>query len=135
LTAIKGTPAARRYGIASCRGARRRVHARATARQETTVRVAEDPDIVEGWQCIGCGRIEAPRDCIGVCEDRRIEIVDAGAWRHALARARRAEHEAETLRALVGQLARLTPAEGRWRDAFEALQRRARDLIARPRAG
>jgi len=92
--------------------------------------VSESTDIVAGWQCIGCGRIEAPRDCIGVCEDRRIEIVDAGALRRALERARAAEHEAATLRELVSPLARVHPAPGRWRDAFLALQRRARDLLS-----
>ena len=26
-------------------------------------------DIVTVWQCIGCGRIEAPQPGIGVCQD------------------------------------------------------------------
>ena len=32
---------------------------------------------IEAWQCIGCGRIEAPQNCIGVCQDRKVELVDA----------------------------------------------------------
>ena len=29
----------------------------------------------EAWRCIGCGRIEAQRPCIGVCEDRKVRLV------------------------------------------------------------
>jgi len=24
---------------------------------------------LNAWQCIGCGKIEAPQNCIGVCRD------------------------------------------------------------------
>jgi hypothetical protein len=29
-------------------------------------------DYIQAWQCIGCGRIEAPQTCVGVCRDRKI---------------------------------------------------------------
>jgi hypothetical protein len=29
-------------------------------------------DYVKAWQCIGCGKIEAPQACIGVCQDRKV---------------------------------------------------------------
>jgi len=29
------------------------------------------------WQCIGCGKIEGPQACIGVCQDRKVEMVYA----------------------------------------------------------
>ena len=32
---------------------------------------------VKAWQCIGCGKIEAPQTCIGVCQDRKVEFVYA----------------------------------------------------------
>ena len=34
-------------------------------------------DYVEAWQCIGCGKIEAPQTCIGVCRDRKVAFVYA----------------------------------------------------------
>ena len=34
-------------------------------------------ETIRGWQCIGCGRVEAPQNCIGVCRDRKVELVYA----------------------------------------------------------
>ena len=36
------------------------------------------PDTIVGWQCIGCGRVDAPQPCIGVCQDRKVELIAAG---------------------------------------------------------
>jgi uracil-DNA glycosylase len=27
---------------------------------------------VKAWQCVGCGKIEAPQTCIGICQDRKV---------------------------------------------------------------
>jgi len=32
---------------------------------------------VKAWQCIGCGKIDAPQTCIGICQDCRVEFVYA----------------------------------------------------------
>lgn len=87
-------------------------------------------EIIDAWQCTGCGRIDAPRECIGVCQDRALKIVAAGDYLAAVARAQAAEREAEALRALVRQVAHVRPAGERWRETFEAFQRRARALLA-----
>jgi hypothetical protein len=42
-------------------------------------------DYVKAWQCIGCGKIEAPQTCIGVCQDRKVEFVYADEHEEALA--------------------------------------------------
>ena len=34
-------------------------------------------EVIKAWQCIGCGKLEAPQNCIGVCQDRRVELVYA----------------------------------------------------------
>jgi hypothetical protein len=34
-------------------------------------------DHVKAWQCIGCGNIEAPQTCIGVCEHHKVQFVYA----------------------------------------------------------
>ena len=33
-------------------------------------------EVIEAWQCIGCGKLEAPQNCIGACQDRRVELGD-----------------------------------------------------------
>lgn len=88
-------------------------------------------EIIDAFQCMGCGRIDAPQDCIGICQDRAMKIVAAGDYFAALERAEAAEGEAAALRALVRQVAHVRPADDRWRETFEAFQRRARALLAR----
>ena len=84
---------------------------------------ASEPERIRGWRCIGCGKLDAPRPCIGICQDRRIELVDA------------AEYDALRLRvqALEGALAliaRTTPRADRLADSWTALQGLARRLLA-----
>jgi NAD(P)H-hydrate repair Nnr-like enzyme with NAD(P)H-hydrate dehydratase domain len=81
------------------------------------------------WQCIGCGRIEGARPCIGICEDRKVEFVYAADHDEALAQLARAREEAKTLAALVRRLAVTTPHEGEWKRTYRALQERARELL------
>ena len=82
---------------------------------------------VRAWQCIGCGNIEAPQTCIGICQYRKVEFVYASDHERALAaleaRARRCEQ-------LVRQLAYSTPRAGDWERSYRALQERARALLA-----
>lgn len=87
-------------------------------------------DTIEAWQCIGCGRVEAPQTCIGVCRDRKVLLV-------GLADFEAARGEAETLRARLAEVhARLQrfalakPDEGRWDAAWQALQAQLRDVLA-----
>lgn len=82
---------------------------------------------IKAWQCIGCGKIEAPQNCIGVCEDRRVEFVYASEHEEALAHARR---QMESLMALVRKLARTTPRDGEWERSYRALQQQARKTLA-----
>ena len=42
-------------------------------------------EYVKAWQCIGCGKIEAPQTCIGVCQDRKVSFVYAFEHEKALA--------------------------------------------------
>ena len=52
---------------------------------------------VKAWQCIGCGKIEAPQTCIGVCQDRKVEFVYAFEHEEALAQLKVARQQAEAL--------------------------------------
>lgn len=84
-------------------------------------------ETVKAWQCIGCGKIEAPQTCVGVCRDRKVEFVYA------------AEHEQvvgqltdrlAALRAFARQFAGTKPHKGEWEKSFNAMQQRARRALA-----
>ncbi|MEO8137000.1 MAG: hypothetical protein ABI831_23855 [Betaproteobacteria bacterium] len=90
-------------------------------------------DYIDAWQCIGCGKIEAPQPCLGVCQDRRVRLVDAIEHDAVLAGAQRAERRAQTLETLVRQLACTTPRAGAWEQSYRTMQARAqRTLTALP---
>lgn len=83
-------------------------------------------EYVKAWQCIGCGKIEAPQTCVGVCQDRKVEFVYAQEHREAIARV---QSQASTMEALVRQIAGTTPREGEWERSYRALQERARRAL------
>jgi len=82
---------------------------------------------VKAWQCAGCGRIEVPRDCVGVCDFGRIEIVYGFEHDEALeaARERCARYEA-----FLERIARAVPRGGEWERSYRALQEEARRFLA-----
>jgi hypothetical protein len=75
------------------------------------------------WRCIGCGRIEGPQQCIGVCEDRKDEMVYATDHEAELAQTRQ---QLESLAAVLRQIAFTTPRAGECERTWSALQERAR---------
>lgn len=83
-------------------------------------------DRVTAWQCIGCGRVEAPQQCIGVCRDRKVEFVEADAHDAEVQELRR---QAEALTAVVRQIASTTPRKGECERTWQALQARARQAL------
>jgi hypothetical protein len=88
-------------------------------------------EYVKAWQCVGCGMIEAPQTCIGVCEYRRTEFVYAFEHEQAIAQATAgARRRADALEALVRQLALTTPREGEWERSYRALQDQARRALS-----
>ncbi len=82
---------------------------------------------VKAWQCIGCGRIEAPQECVGVCEFKRIDMIYAFEHDRALEAERT---RCARLEALVRHLARITPRAGEWERSWKALQADARRVLA-----
>ena len=72
------------------------------------------------WECVGCGRIDDPRPCVGICRDQKVEYVVAR------------EHD-ELVDALAGvarAIATTTPREGEALRHWRALQERARRALA-----
>lgn len=86
---------------------------------------------IVAWQCIGCGRLEAPQNCIGVCQDRKVELVTA--WDHAevLLALEDANERIAALEGVLAKLVRTTPREGAWKESWLALQTEARRVLAR----
>ena len=82
------------------------------------------------WRCIGCGRIEAPQPCIGVCQDRKEEFVYATEHDQVLRRLALARSQVKTLEALVRRFASTTPREGEWEHSYRVLQHQARRALA-----
>ena len=77
---------------------------------------------IQGWRCIGCGKVDAPRPCVGVCQDRKVELVDARDYDALATRVRELE-------AALALIARVTPREGELAASWNALQERARGLL------
>ena len=71
------------------------------------------------WECIGCGRIDDPQPCVGICRDRKVEYVLAAD--HDLAMAR--------LLDVVRVIATTTPRPGEAERHWKALQQRARKAL------
>ncbi len=79
-------------------------------------------ETIEAWKCVGCGRVQAERPCIGVCTDRRVELVEAAdyaelAWR------------VSQLEAVLALIARVSPKPEALAASWLALQARARALL------
>jgi len=84
------------------------------------------------WRCMGCGRIEAPQPCIGVCQDRTIEVVPASEYDEVLDQLNVSRKNAGAAMALLRRLAWTTPRQGEWEHSYRALQQHARELLAEP---
>ena len=87
-------------------------------------------DYVKAWQCIGCGKIEAPQTCIGVCQDRKVEFVYAFEHEEALAQLDLASRRASALEALARRLACTNPHKDGWETSYRAMQQQARAMLA-----
>jgi hypothetical protein len=89
---------------------------------------------IVAWQCIGCGRLEGPQPCIGVCQDRKVTLVPADAYDAALARLGDAEARLAALESLARRMALSTPRNGEWEKSYRALQDEARRAMREARA-
>jgi len=74
---------------------------------------------IKVWQCIGCGRIDDPQPCAGICEDRKVEYVLA------------AEHDrvVALLQEVVRAIASTAPRENEAARHWAALRERAKRAL------
>jgi hypothetical protein len=81
------------------------------------------------WQCIGCGRIEGPQPCIGVCQDRKVSFVYTSDYAAVLNRLLDAKERIAALESLARRLAHSTPLDGEWERGYRSLQEEARRIL------
>jgi hypothetical protein len=77
---------------------------------------------IKVWRCAGCGRIDHPQPCVGICRDAKAELVDAADYDAAEARI-------AALEALLRRIAFTTPRSGESEGAWRVFQRDARALL------
>lgn len=85
-------------------------------------------DYIQAWQCIGCGKIEAPQTCIGVCRDRKVFMIGKDEHEAALAEIARLRAQLDHAAALLLPFERATPREGQWERSYRALQAQVREV-------
>ena len=95
--------------------------------------VKDDAERISAWQCVGCGRIEGPQPCVGVCQDKKVTFVSAEAYETALARLSETEARMAALESLARRMALSTPRNGEWEKSFRALQEEARHAMRESR--
>lgn len=88
-------------------------------------------DPIKAWQCIGCGRIEAPQNCVGICQDRRVEFVYASEHADTERELAAIVRQRDALHSLVRRLAWSRPHDGDWERSYRALQTQARAVLAK----
>lgn len=90
-------------------------------------------ETIPALMCIGCGRLEAPQPCMGVCEDREVHLVDATEYAALEASYQALEAKYDAQQALLRQMARTRPHPNGWEAAFKMFQARAREAIQKHR--
>jgi hypothetical protein len=88
-------------------------------------------EYIQAWQCIGCGKIEAPQPCIGVCRDRKILMVAKDEHERVAEELAQARVLVRTAIDMLGRVVHSTPREGQWERSYRALQEQARTAIAK----
>jgi hypothetical protein len=74
------------------------------------------------WECEGCGRIDHPQPCVGICRDRKAQIVFASDYLKAL------ERIAE-LETVLRRIVLTTPRGESWEKSYRALQAQAERVL------
>jgi hypothetical protein len=92
--------------------------------------VAPLTEYIQAWQCIGCGKIEAPQPCIGVCRDRKVFFIGKDEHEVALTEIVRLRAQLQSATTRLQRFGLAEPRTGQWESAYTALREEARTLIA-----
>ncbi len=79
-------------------------------------------EYIQAWQCIGCGKIEAPQPCIGVCKDKKVFLIGKNEHEAALAEIERLRGRIEQASAVLLRFERAEPREGQWERTWREMQ-------------
>lgn len=90
--------------------------------------LADQAERIAAWQCIGCGRIEGPQPCVGICQDKKVWFVSSQDYDAVVARLREAEARLAVLDSLALRMALAKPRPGEWEKSYRALQGEAQRL-------
>jgi hypothetical protein len=77
------------------------------------------------WWCAGCGGIDAPQPCLGICVWRSVEWVNRIRYLEERAGALVERDTEQHLRGLVRRVASVTPRAGQWERGWRALEAQA----------
>ncbi|HET6553581.1 MAG TPA: hypothetical protein VFG49_08595 [Dyella sp.] len=86
-------------------------------------------EYIQAWQCIGCGKIEAPQPCIGVCRDRKVLMVGKDDHDKALSDLGALQARLTRVHDMLQRFALANPHEGQWERSWQALQVQVRDVL------
>ncbi|PKM06635.1 MAG: hypothetical protein CVV14_11820 [Gammaproteobacteria bacterium HGW-Gammaproteobacteria-4] len=87
------------------------------------------PEPIIAWQCIGCGKLDAPQICIGVCEDRKVELLPARHYSDAMSQLSDARQALAQWHNLAHRLLQTTPHDDAWQSSWRAFQAQMRALL------
>lgn len=87
-------------------------------------------EYIQAWQCIGCGKIEAPQPCIGVCRDRKVFFIGKGEHEAALGEIARLRAQLRSVASHLQRFGLAAPRPGQWEAAYTALRDEVRALVA-----
>ena len=107
------------------------VRERARAAVLMTVPEAPEVEVIEGWGCPRCGRVDAPQPCLGICIRRPGLVADVAEYREYADRARSLAGTDRALTAFAHVVGGVRPRPGRERQTVESLRSRARELLVR----
>lgn len=87
------------------------------------------PEVIKAFQCIGCGKIDGPQNCVGVCQDGRVELVYAAEYDALQEQLDAANAVIARLSAQMREIVNTTPRNAAWERSYRALQARAQRAL------
>ena len=105
------------------------IQERARAAVLIAVPDAPEVDVIEGWGCTRCGRVDAPQPCLGICIRRPGLVAGAAEYREYASHAQRLAETDRVLLAFAHVVGGVHPRPGREQQTVESLRSRARELL------
>lgn len=89
----------------------------------------EPVEFATTWWCAGCGGIDAPQPCLGICVWRSVEWVNGVRYLEQRAGALVERNTEQRLRGLVRRVAFVTPRAGHWERGWRAFEAQAQVMF------